>query len=61
MDCGEKSVSGEACYKLGCCYDALDSTCYYRLDGKNDICLLCMQVKMSPETSTQEELACFLM
>nr|XP_020480596.1 zona pellucida sperm-binding protein 4-like [Monopterus albus] len=31
--CGHQSVSREACYKLGCCYDAHDSTCYYKLNA----------------------------
>lgn len=33
VDCGPRGISSEACYKLGCCYDALDFTCYYRLNG----------------------------
>lgn len=35
MDCGNPSISTEACYKLGCCYDARDLTCYYKLNGEN--------------------------
>uniref|UniRef100_A0AAQ4NTN8 Uncharacterized protein n=1 Tax=Gasterosteus aculeatus aculeatus TaxID=481459 RepID=A0AAQ4NTN8_GASAC len=34
LDCGPRSISGDACDKLGCCYDAEESTCYYRLDGE---------------------------
>nr|XP_040047043.1 zona pellucida sperm-binding protein 4-like isoform X1 [Gasterosteus aculeatus aculeatus] len=33
LDCGPRSISGDACDKLGCCYDAEESTCYYRLDA----------------------------
>ncbi|XP_037332388.2 zona pellucida sperm-binding protein 4-like [Pungitius pungitius] len=33
LDCGPRSISGDACDKLGCCYDAQESTCYYRLDA----------------------------
>ncbi|XP_035510437.1 zona pellucida sperm-binding protein 4-like [Morone saxatilis] len=33
VDCGPQRISKEACYKLGCCYDAHDSTCYYRLNA----------------------------
>ncbi|KAK2894158.1 zona pellucida sperm-binding protein 4-like [Channa argus] len=32
VDCGHQSISSEACYKLGCCYDAYDLTCFYRLN-----------------------------
>ncbi|XP_026201647.1 zona pellucida sperm-binding protein 4-like [Anabas testudineus] len=32
VDCGNPSISTEACYKLGCCYDARDLTCYYKLN-----------------------------
>ncbi|XP_033501361.2 zona pellucida sperm-binding protein 4-like [Epinephelus lanceolatus] len=32
VDCGHQSISRDACYKLGCCYDAHDLTCYYRLN-----------------------------
>uniref|UniRef100_A0A3Q3VXJ4 P-type domain-containing protein n=1 Tax=Mola mola TaxID=94237 RepID=A0A3Q3VXJ4_MOLML len=37
--CGPQSISSEECYKLGCCHDAYDFTCYYRLNGK--ICVSC--------------------
>lgn len=40
VDCGHRSISGDACYKLGCCYDAHDLTCYYRLNGEIAICLI---------------------
>ncbi|XP_031726707.1 zona pellucida sperm-binding protein 4-like [Anarrhichthys ocellatus] len=38
LACGPRSISSDACYELGCCYDARASTCYYRpnacsLDG----------------------------
>ncbi|XP_070780092.1 zona pellucida sperm-binding protein 4-like [Enoplosus armatus] len=33
VDCGHQSISSDACYKLGCCYDAHDLTCYYRLNA----------------------------
>uniref|UniRef100_UPI0037E8590E zona pellucida sperm-binding protein 4-like n=1 Tax=Semicossyphus pulcher TaxID=241346 RepID=UPI0037E8590E len=33
VDCGHQSISSDACYKLGCCYDARDFTCYYRLNA----------------------------
>ncbi|CAJ1075792.1 zona pellucida sperm-binding protein 4-like [Xyrichtys novacula] len=33
VDCGHQSISREACHKLGCCYNAHDSTCYYRLNA----------------------------
>ncbi|XP_042361429.1 zona pellucida sperm-binding protein 4-like [Plectropomus leopardus] len=33
VDCGHQSISRDACFKLGCCYDALDLTCYYRLNA----------------------------
>ncbi|XP_063326580.1 zona pellucida sperm-binding protein 1-like isoform X2 [Pelmatolapia mariae] len=33
VDCGHQSVSSDVCYKLGCCYDARDSACYYTLNG----------------------------
>lgn len=36
VECGPQGISSEACYKMGCCYDAHDSTCYYRLNGKTD-------------------------
>ncbi|TMS14910.1 Zona pellucida sperm-binding protein 4 [Larimichthys crocea] len=32
VDCGHHGISSEACYKLGCCYDAFDLTCYYKLN-----------------------------
>ncbi|KAI3360133.1 hypothetical protein L3Q82_014447 [Scortum barcoo] len=32
VDCGHPSISTDACYKLGCCYNADDLTCYYRLN-----------------------------
>ncbi|XP_034046865.1 zona pellucida sperm-binding protein 4-like [Thalassophryne amazonica] len=31
--CGHQSISADACYKLGCCYDNQDLTCYYRLNA----------------------------
>ncbi len=40
VDCGHRSISSDTCYKLGCCYDARDSTCYYRLNGKINIGLI---------------------
>ncbi|KAI4822314.1 hypothetical protein KUCAC02_007868 [Chaenocephalus aceratus] len=33
VDCGYQSISREACIKQGCCYDAEDVTCYYRLNA----------------------------
>ncbi|XP_070703519.1 zona pellucida sperm-binding protein 4-like [Pempheris klunzingeri] len=33
VDCGHQSISRNACYKLGCCYDAYDFTCYYKLNA----------------------------
>ncbi|XP_030591316.1 zona pellucida sperm-binding protein 4-like [Archocentrus centrarchus] len=33
VDCGHQSIDSDACYKLGCCYDAHDSTCYYTLNA----------------------------
>ncbi|XP_071330509.1 zona pellucida sperm-binding protein 4-like [Trachinotus anak] len=33
VDCGRQTISSEACYKLGCCYDAHDFTCYHRLNA----------------------------
>ncbi|XP_034448998.1 zona pellucida sperm-binding protein 4-like [Hippoglossus hippoglossus] len=33
VDCGHQIISSDACYKLGCCYDADDSTCFYRLNA----------------------------
>ncbi|XP_023287370.1 zona pellucida sperm-binding protein 4-like [Seriola lalandi dorsalis] len=33
VDCGHQTISSDACYKLGCCYDAHDLTCYYRLNA----------------------------
>ncbi|XP_040918237.1 zona pellucida sperm-binding protein 4-like [Toxotes jaculatrix] len=33
VDCGHQTISSDACYKLGCCYDAQDFTCYYRLNA----------------------------
>ncbi|XP_039467185.1 zona pellucida sperm-binding protein 4-like isoform X2 [Oreochromis aureus] len=33
VDCGHQSVSSDVCYKLGCCYDARDSACYYTLNA----------------------------
>lgn len=38
MDCGPQSIPSEDCYKLGCCHDAHDLTCYYRLNGKICVC-----------------------
>ncbi|KAK2833816.1 hypothetical protein Q5P01_017705 [Channa striata] len=32
VDCGHQSISSEACYNLGCCYDAYDLTCFYRIN-----------------------------
>ncbi|KAG8006419.1 Zona pellucida sperm-binding protein 4 [Nibea albiflora] len=32
VDCGHHSISSDACYKLGCCYDASDLTCFYKLN-----------------------------
>ncbi|XP_044036668.1 zona pellucida sperm-binding protein 4-like [Siniperca chuatsi] len=31
--CGQKNTSSDVCYKLECCYDAHDLTCYYRLNA----------------------------
>lgn len=31
--CGPEAVSVEACLRTGCCYDALYSTCYYRMNA----------------------------
>ncbi|KAM4716412.1 zona pellucida sperm-binding protein 4-like [Anableps anableps] len=33
LDCGHQSITGNACQKLGCCYDAHTSGCYYRLNA----------------------------
>ncbi|CAB1449901.1 unnamed protein product [Pleuronectes platessa] len=33
VDCGHQIISSDACSKLGCCYDADDSTCFYRLNA----------------------------
>ncbi|KAM3864402.1 zona pellucida sperm-binding protein 4-like [Diretmus argenteus] len=33
VDCGPRGVSSDACYELGCCFDAYNSTCYYRLNA----------------------------
>ncbi|XP_041813234.1 zona pellucida sperm-binding protein 4-like [Chelmon rostratus] len=33
VDCGHQSISSDACYTLGCCFDARDLTCYYRLNA----------------------------
>ncbi|XP_029363956.1 zona pellucida sperm-binding protein 4-like [Echeneis naucrates] len=33
VDCGHQTISRRACYKLGCCYDAHELTCYYRLNA----------------------------
>ncbi|XP_006797993.1 zona pellucida sperm-binding protein 4-like [Neolamprologus brichardi] len=33
VDCGHQRVSSDVCYKLGCCYDARDSACYYTLNA----------------------------
>ncbi|XP_032392559.1 zona pellucida sperm-binding protein 4 [Etheostoma spectabile] len=33
VDCGHQSISSDACFKLGCCYDADDLNCYYRLNA----------------------------
>ncbi|XP_076020652.1 zona pellucida sperm-binding protein 4-like [Genypterus blacodes] len=38
VDCGPERITRDACYELGCCFDAHDSYCYYRpntcsLDG----------------------------
>ncbi|KAM3598552.1 uncharacterized protein V6R79_019506 [Siganus canaliculatus] len=32
VDCGHHGITRESCYKLGCCYDALEFTCFYRLN-----------------------------
>ncbi|XP_015235786.1 PREDICTED: zona pellucida sperm-binding protein 4-like [Cyprinodon variegatus] len=33
IDCGHRSITSMACVKLGCCYDADASACYYRLNA----------------------------
>ncbi|XP_061567205.1 zona pellucida sperm-binding protein 4-like [Cololabis saira] len=33
IDCGHQSISSDACNKLGCCYDAHASNCYYKLNA----------------------------
>ncbi|XP_060883197.1 zona pellucida sperm-binding protein 1-like [Labrus mixtus] len=33
VDCGHRLISSEACYKGGCCYDALHFSCFYRLNA----------------------------
>ncbi|XP_074552954.1 zona pellucida sperm-binding protein 4-like isoform X2 [Halichoeres trimaculatus] len=33
VDCGHRSISGDDCHKLGCCFHDDDSTCYYRLNA----------------------------
>ncbi|XP_041672849.1 zona pellucida sperm-binding protein 4-like isoform X2 [Cheilinus undulatus] len=32
VDCGRLHISRDSCYKLGCCYDAHDFSCYYKLN-----------------------------
>uniref|UniRef100_A0A3B5B6G3 P-type domain-containing protein n=1 Tax=Stegastes partitus TaxID=144197 RepID=A0A3B5B6G3_9TELE len=32
INCGPRSISSDTCNKLGCCYDALDLTCFYKLN-----------------------------
>lgn len=45
IDCGHRSITSMACVKLGCCYDADASACYYRLNGKKTIYLYCNRAK----------------
>ncbi|XP_068605879.1 zona pellucida sperm-binding protein 4-like [Brachionichthys hirsutus] len=33
VDCGPQSLSSDACYKPGCCYDAHNFTCFYKLNA----------------------------
>nr|XP_046272284.1 zona pellucida sperm-binding protein 4-like isoform X2 [Scatophagus argus] len=33
VNCGPPSISSDACYELGCCYDDHDLSCYYRLNS----------------------------
>ncbi|XP_029996320.1 zona pellucida sperm-binding protein 4-like [Sphaeramia orbicularis] len=33
VDCGHPDISSESCYKLKCCYDPGDLTCYYKLNS----------------------------
>ncbi|XP_008282780.1 zona pellucida sperm-binding protein 4-like [Stegastes partitus] len=33
INCGPRSISSDTCNKLGCCYDALDLTCFYKLNA----------------------------
>ncbi|XP_035472230.2 zona pellucida sperm-binding protein 4-like isoform X2 [Scophthalmus maximus] len=33
VGCGHRTISSDACDKLGCCYDGHDFTCYYRLNA----------------------------
>ncbi|XP_068435626.1 zona pellucida sperm-binding protein 4-like [Clinocottus analis] len=33
LNCGPQSISRDACSKLGCCYNARKSTCYYKLNA----------------------------
>ncbi|XP_054891467.1 zona pellucida sperm-binding protein 4 isoform X2 [Poeciliopsis prolifica] len=37
LNCGHQNITSSACQKLGCCYDAQSSACYYRLNGKRNI------------------------
>lgn len=34
VDCGQPSISRHECARLGCCYDAQGSVCFYRLNGE---------------------------
>ncbi|XP_027897790.1 zona pellucida sperm-binding protein 4-like isoform X2 [Xiphophorus couchianus] len=33
LNCGHQSITSSACQKLGCCYDAQSTACYYRLNA----------------------------
>lgn len=37
LNCGHQSITSSACQKLGCCYDAQSTACYYRLNGTRNI------------------------
>ncbi|XP_023148863.1 zona pellucida sperm-binding protein 4-like [Amphiprion ocellaris] len=33
VNCGPRGISSDTCNKLGCCYDAVDLYCYYKLNA----------------------------
>uniref|UniRef100_A0A3Q1FNG4 Heme-binding protein 1 n=1 Tax=Acanthochromis polyacanthus TaxID=80966 RepID=A0A3Q1FNG4_9TELE len=40
INCGPRGISSDICNKLGCCYDAVDLNCYYKLNCKISVCLV---------------------